>query len=351
MTTVDELFAAAAADVATGEVPACQVAVARDGQVVAFETFGDATDETRFCIFSATKPIVSSVVWMLIADGLLDVARPVREYVPELADAMGAVTVEQVLLHTSGFPSAPMGEAEGADPFRRRARFATWRLEWEPGTRFEYHATSAHWVLADVVQRLTGSDPRDVVEQRLCAPLGLPRALGIPDEQQHGLASLVPVDDAAASDVGMRLNDPEARAAGVPGGGAFMTAAELARFYQALLQDDQHLWDPDVLADATSNVRCTFDDPLMGVPVNRTLGLVVAGDDGLHVLRYAIFGEHCSPRAFGHAGAHAQVGWADPATGISFAYLNNAVTSDMLRAGIRANRLASIASALDRPST
>jgi CubicO group peptidase (beta-lactamase class C family) len=84
----------------------------------------------------------------------------------------------------------------------------------------------------------------------------------------------------------------------------------------------------------------------MGVPVNRTLGLVVAGDDGNHILRYAIFGAGNSPGSFGHAGAHAQVGWADPRTGISFAYLNNAVTGDAMRAGMRANRLATIAAAL-----
>jgi hypothetical protein len=52
----------------------------------------------------------------------------------------------------------------------------------------------------------------------------------------------------------------------------------------------------------------------MGVAVNRTLGLVVAGNDGQHELRYAILGRGCSPAAFGHAGAHAQVAWADPAT-------------------------------------
>jgi CubicO group peptidase (beta-lactamase class C family) len=97
----------------------------------------------------------------------------------------------------------------------------------------------------------------------------------------------------------------------------------------------------------TTNIRCTFDDPLMGVPVNRSLRLVLAGDDGNHILRYAIFGSGNSPGSFGHAGAHAQVGWADPGTGLSFAYLNNAIVADMMQAGIRANRLATIAAALD----
>jgi CubicO group peptidase (beta-lactamase class C family) len=63
-------------------------------------------------------------------------------------------------------------------------------------------------------------------------------------------------------------------------------------------------------------------------------------------LRYAIFGRGCSPAAFGHAGAHAQVGWADPASGISFAFLTNAVDEDMMRAGARASRLATLAADL-----
>jgi CubicO group peptidase (beta-lactamase class C family) len=125
-----------------------------------------------------------------------------------------------------------------------------------------------------------------------------------------------------------------------------MTAADLARFYQALLHNPGELWDPVVLDDVTTNVRCTFDEPMMGVPVNRSLGLVLAGDDGKHILRQAIFGSGNSPGSFGHAGVYAQVGWADPATGISFACLNNAGNGDQMQGGMRANRLATIAAAL-----
>ena len=86
---------------------------------------------------------------------------------------------------------------------------------------------------------------------------------------------------------------------------------------------------------------------MLGVPVQRTLGLVCAGDDGKHQLRYAIFGADCSPGSFGHAGANAQVGWADPASGISFAYLTNGVDIDVMRAALRSNRLSTLASALE----
>src|SRR6476646_9137390 len=84
---------------------------ARDGELVAFETFGDATNDTRYCIFSCTKPIVASAAWLLIGEGRLDPARRVAEYIPEFAaNGKESVTVEQVMLHTSGFPNAVINE-------------------------------------------------------------------------------------------------------------------------------------------------------------------------------------------------------------------------------------------------
>ena len=79
----------------------------------------------------------------------------------------------------------------------------------------------------------------------------------------------------------MAFNDPSVRAVGVPGGGGIGTAADLAMYYQALLHDPDGLWDPEVLADATGHIRCTLPNPMTGVASNRSLGLIIAGDDGL----------------------------------------------------------------------
>ena len=347
--SIDELLTGAAALVERGATPACQVAVARDNELLCFETFGDASNDTRFCVFSATKPIVASMIWLLIGDGAIDVSRPVAHYVPEFAtNGKEVVTVEQVLLHTAGFPNAEMEPVDGADAVTRVKRLMEWELEWKPGSRFEYHALSAHWVLAELIERATGDDFRDVIDARICEPLGLPHLLGIPEEDQGDIAIGVQLGDhATGMDVDtLRYNEPAVRAAGVPGGGAFMTAATMARFYQALLHNPGNHWDDAVLADAKSNVRCTYPDPLMNVAANRTIGLVVAGDDGLHQFRYAMFGDRVSPRAFGHAGAHCQVAWADPDTGISFSLCKNGLEMDMFGDALAVLPLSNIASAL-----
>jgi CubicO group peptidase (beta-lactamase class C family) len=329
---VFEEVADAARETVAGGVPACQVAVAVDGEVQLFEAFGDATTSSLFPIYSATKPLTASAIWQLIGEGLLDVSKRVVEYIPEFdTNGKDVVTVEQVLLHTCGFPMGPMRAVEGADRSRRLERFAQWRLDWEPGSMFTYHPSAAHWVLAELLERLRGEDFRDVVESRVTAPLGLPRMLGLPVDQQDGYVEPVIADDGERWVVD-GLARPEDRAAGVPGGGGIATAADVVLLHQALLHNTGGLWDDAVLTDAKTNVRCTFTDPMMGVPVNRTLGLVLAGDDGKHQLRQGSFGKGCSPLAFGHAGAHFQMAWTDPATGVSFCYLNNLVAENMRQA-------------------
>jgi CubicO group peptidase (beta-lactamase class C family) len=318
-----------------GGLAACQVAVARSGEVVWTASFGAADDDTRFGVASATKPIVASAVWLLIGDGALDVSRRVADYVPEFAaNGKDRVTVEEVLLMTCGFPNARMDPADGADPARRVSRLAEWELEYEPGTQYVYHGASAHWVLAELIERLGGTDFRDFVEQRVTRPLGLPRVLGIPRAEQTNIAAF-----SLPSLEGMNVDRAAMIEAGVPGGGGVMTAATLARFYQGLLHNPGGIWKPDVLADATGTIRCTLPDPLMGLPANRTLGVVIGNGFG------TTWGK--SPTAYGWPGAGGQVGFAEPATGVSFAFLQSGDTDQMSQFG-RAIRLSELALDLGR---
>jgi CubicO group peptidase (beta-lactamase class C family) len=355
---VRRLLDRARREVDEGLLPACQVALAYRGEVVAEAAFGDATVDTRFVVFSATKPFVAGAVWALMGDGDIDVTLPVARYVPEFGtNGKESVTVEQVMLHTSGFPAAPMPPLEGATSAGRCARFARWRLNWEPGTQYEYHPTSAHWVLAEIVERITGRDFRDVVADRVTTPAGLPRVLGdvgavaaelvlvgnnaTPEEllATFGVAEL-PVTE-VTDDALLAFNDPAVQRVGVPGGGGVMRARDLALYYQAVLHNPQEMWSPDVHHDVTTHVRNTLPDVLTGVPANRTLGLIQAGDDGNSNIRG--FGRTVSPRAIGHNGARGQLAWGDPDTGLSFGYCTNGLDRHEVREPRRGTALSSLA--------
>jgi CubicO group peptidase (beta-lactamase class C family) len=353
-------------EVDEGRLPSCQLAVARHGRVAALHTYGEADDATRYVIFSCTKPLVASAVWLLMASGDIDPASKVADLIPEFkTNGKDSITIEQVMLHTSGFPYAPLAPSIWLDRESRLAKFAQWRCNWEPGTAFEYHASSAHWVLAELITRVTGEDHRDFVRSRVTEPLGLPGLqLGVPVGKQGDIARLVATGEPATEEeieaaLGVRvipvgevteqvllgLNDPVQRSAGLPGGGGVSNAAQLALFYQALLHNPGQLWDPALLRDVTGHVRNSFPDPMVGVSANRTLGLVVAGDDGQSSRRHN-FGNTVSAGAFGHGGAGGQIAWADPESGISFAYLTNGLDANVLREGRRGVALSSRAATL-----
>ena len=356
---LEDLIARAQREIDEGHLPSCQIAFARHGKLVVWITLGDAAPESRYVIFSATKPVVASAMWILMGEGAVDVTRRVAELVPEFgANGKDEITIEQVMLHTSGFPRAPFAALDWDDRDRRLARFTRWRCNWEPGTRFEYHPTSAHWVLAELIERVSGSDFRDFIRTRVIEPLGLPGLqLGVPPEQQVDINTLVATGAPASPDeleavLGIRelpysevttealldFNRPAVGAVGVPGGGGVSTAADLALFYQALLNDPLEMWEPDVLTDVTSKVRNTFPD-FMGTPANRTRGLVVKGDDKQSPMRG--MGRTASPRTFGHNGAAGQIAWGDPETGASFCFLTNGIDEHQLRQWRRASAIAS----------
>jgi len=338
---LDVLFARVQQDVDAGRLPSCQIALARDGRVAVARAFGAATPDSRYVIFSATKAVVAGAMWILIGEGLVDVARPVASLVPEFApNGKEAITIEW------------------DDRVQRLARFSSWRCNWEPGSRFEYHPTSAHWVLAEIIERSTGTDFRTFVRERVLDPLGLVGLqIGVPVDQQGDITDLVLTGEAATADeleaaIGVRslpltevtpdalmsFNRPEVRAVGVPGGGGVSTAADLALYYQALLHDPAGIWKPEVLADATANVRNRLPD-YMGTPANRSLGLVIAGDDGRRAARG--MGHTVSARAFGHNGAGGQIAWADPDSGLSCCYLTNGLDQHELRQWRRTTGIAS----------
>ena len=87
--------------------------------------------------------VVSAGGWLLIGDGLLDTNRAVAKYVPVSApNGKEDVPVEQVLLHTSGFPNALMPPVEGGDAVTRVTNQRSWSCSRL--TRRQQRSPSSH---------------------------------------------------------------------------------------------------------------------------------------------------------------------------------------------------------------
>lgn len=348
---LQELLDRARKEVDEGLLPSAQIAIARNGKLAAFETFGDATNDSLYCIFSATKAMTSAAAWLLIQDGKLDITTRVAELVPEFAaNDKQDITIEQLFTHTAGFPHAPFRPTDWNDKARRAERYATWTLNWEPGSRFEYHPTSSMWMIAEIIERLSGQTFTSFVRERLALPLNLPDLwIGCPENQHHRIAEVEHVGEALTSEDYAKLgvpeppvtevteealtafNNPEVRLVGVPGGGGIMSAADIALFYQGIIGNTfagERLISESTL-DFVLKVRTgKLVDQLSNIPINRALGVSVAGDEKRN---FRGFGHTNSPLAFGHGGAGGQLGWVDPQTGISIGYCTNGHDRNTIR--------------------
>jgi CubicO group peptidase (beta-lactamase class C family) len=367
---LEKLYARVAKTV--GDPPRCaaQVAIARHGRLAGVRTFGrarfagaerDAGDDSLFAIFSVTKAITSSAVWLLLQDEKLALGERVAEHIPEFGShGKEVVTVEQLLTHTAGFPRAPFAAADWRDPARRLERFAAWRLDWQPGSRFVYHSGSTMWVLAELITRASGVDYREFLRARVFEPLELRDLfVGLPDREHQRVAEVVavgermttearavsPVDAPVIDADDLRsINEPENRRLSGPGGGGIATAAGMALFLDALLSDwrgdGAGIWQRNTLEDAWTPRQVDLIDPMTRQPARRGLGVVTAGAEGK---MWRGFPENVSPRTFGHMGAGGQVAWADPETGLCFAYFTNGAQQDAARQGATGFRLSTLA--------
>lgn len=362
---LDDLVARCRREVDEGRLPGYQLAVGYGGEVVFGEAYGDAREGQRFHTYSAIKPTVSLTVLELAAEGLIDLGAPVASLLDGFAEnGKDSTTVSQVLLHAGGFPHAPMSYDVAFDRELRLARYASWHTTWPPGSAFEYHPTSAHWVLGDLIEEVTGRPFADVVTERVMVPAGQPRWLAIPADEQHDIVDVIDVGErldpadfkemfgfdmpvTEVTNEGLRaFNRSDVRALGVPGGGGVTSASGFAGWYQALLHDDGEILRPDVKHDALAVVRQTHLNEF-GTSANRTHAFILAGDDGRANTRG--HGHTTSPGTFGHNGARGQIAFADPVSGISLGFMTHGLDLNDVQSARRTVAISTKAGLLTTP--
>jgi len=327
--------------VAEGRYPGAQYAVARHGKLAVTSTIGDArtdpgrvaaTDTTLWLLYSNTKVLIACAVWLLAERGALLFSDTVAQHLPGFEqNAKGDITITQLLSHQGGFPNADVPKAAWEDHDLLRRSVCAFTLEWTPGSRVYYHGRAAHWVAAAMIEAVTKGDYRDFIRSEITEPLGIAEEcfVGLPDAQ-HGRAVDMhePSPDGSRQITRTEENNPQFRRAGTPGGGGYATARAMAAFYQMMAHggtlNGVRLLSPRMVSYVTRNVTGDRVDGYMGMPMHRGLGPHSRGTtDTIRGL-----GALASPRVFGHGGVGSSYCWADPDSGVSFAYLSNSRVPD-----------------------
>jgi CubicO group peptidase (beta-lactamase class C family) len=138
--------------------------------------------QSRFRWFSITKVVTATAVMQLVEDGRLELAAPVKRWLPwvDVRPAAAAPTVEELLSHSSGLPNPlPLGWVHPpGTPIRRGEELARGyftrplRLAWAPGTRAHY-SNLGFLVLEALVEAASGERFDAFVTRRQLAALGL----------------------------------------------------------------------------------------------------------------------------------------------------------------------------------
>jgi len=160
------------------------VLVGIDGQIVFEKAYGLGDEEwganntvhTKFRIASLTKQFTAACILLLQERGRLNVHDPVSRYLSDLPAAWRAITIHQLLTHTSGIPnntSSPDGATRdriGATPRQLIGPVTDRPLDFPPGTNWNYSNTG-YVLLGMIVEKVSGQSYADFLKINIFEPL------------------------------------------------------------------------------------------------------------------------------------------------------------------------------------
>lgn len=218
-------------------VPGIGIAILNGGKVVYFKAYGvrdkeknlPLTPDSVMTAASLSKVAFAYMVMQLVDEGVVDLDKPVYQYLPKALPEYDAykdlandlrykkITARMLLSHTSGFPN-----------WRRFTEDGKLSINFEPGSRFAYSGEGID-LLQLVVESATKKPLSELMRDRVFQPLGMTRTSMVwedrfesdytngYDEEEHSLG-------------------PQRRRRADAAGSMQTTVADFARFMEAVMQ-------------------------------------------------------------------------------------------------------------------
>lgn len=172
------------------------VRIARaDGSIIHEQSVGSVTGSTVMSVASSTKWLTAATLMTFVDDGSIGLDDDIGRWLPEFAGDSPAVTVRQLMDHTSGVRDNPC-QGNGSPLATCVRAIAAGPRQFPAGTAFSY-GNSDFLVVGRVVEVLGGADFATVVGQRVVGPLGMTATTwpGSPTAANPAFGVRVDVDD------------------------------------------------------------------------------------------------------------------------------------------------------------
>jgi CubicO group peptidase (beta-lactamase class C family) len=309
------------------------------------------TADTGAMVWSVTKGLASTVIHRLADRGLIDYDAPVAEYWPDFAaNGKADITVRDAMRHRAGLSQLNgVSKAELLDHQAMEARLAAAPVNRVLYGKPAYHALTYGWLMSGLARGVTGKGMRDLIREELAEPLNTDGLhLGRPPADSATRAAQILVPQGTLTNPIFNFVAPRLAAlqysgafgsmyfpgmkavvqgdipfldAEIPAANGVTTARGLAKMYGAIANggriDGTQFLSEDLVARLTAKPSLLPDRNIF-VPLSFHLGY--------HSLP---FPPGLMP-GFGHAGLAGSVGWADPASGLSFGFVHNRLLTRML---------------------
>ena len=307
--------------------------------------------DTGAMVWSVTKGLASTVIHRLVDRGLIDYDMPVAEYWPEFgANGKADITVRDVMRHRAGLSQLNgVSRAALLDHVAMEERLAAAPVNRILYGKPAYHALTYGWLMSGLGRAVTGMGMRDLIREELAGPLNTDGLhLGRPPADSPTRAAQIlapqgtfsnPIFNFVAPRIaslqysgafgsmyfpGMKAvvqGDIPLLDSEIPAANGVTTARGLAKMYGAIANggsiDGRQFLSQELVAGLTGRPSL-YPDRNIFVPLSFHLGY--------HSLP---FPPGLMP-GFGHAGLAGSVGWADPASGLSFGFVHNRLLTRMV---------------------
>lgn len=168
--------------------PGCALGVVEDGELAYERGYGFANldwdipiaTDTVFYVGSVSKQFTAAAIALLAQDGAIDLGDDIREYFPEMPEYERPIAVRNLVHHTSGlrdiYTLMALAGIRIEDVFTDEQAIALIAAQREtnsaPGDEYLY-SNSGYFLLAQLVERVSGKPLREFAEERIFAPLGM----------------------------------------------------------------------------------------------------------------------------------------------------------------------------------
>lgn len=316
------------------------------------------TPDTLVLVWSATKGLSSACVLHALEAAGLDLSVRVADFWPEFAQVGKAfLTVGEVVSHRAGLAALDDKTASLLDHEAVVAAIEKQAPRWQSDEGHGYGPRTYGFLADEIVRRLSGRTLGEYWRDEFGEPLALDLWIGLPEEQ-HGRVAQMLAARAGSSDAeaeftkaladpgsltraafsapagplgATAMNAPAVRSASLPSLGGIGSASALAKFYSMLANDGEfdgrRYFSEQAITWMTTPLAQGLDRTLQTETVF-SAGFMLDPVDGAGQKKRRIFGP--SRMAFGHPGAGGSLAFADPESGLGFAYAMNQMETGVL---------------------